>query len=238
MKKLESTLVNMVLVLTLVSAVAAALLGTMYEVTKEPIAAIEKQTLADGIKKVLLEERLTFDNLKIDTLVKNEKEFIIYTANIDGKEIGKAVKVAVQGFSPDLTVLTGFNAQGDILGYEVLKHGETPGLGAYVGTWFQKDGKSSIIGMNPSKNKLTVSKDGGEVDAITASTITSRAFLGAIKLEYDVIFGNDTNGSTGATSVQSAVSTDSASVVTDSLAVDSVTTDSSAVVESVQEEVK
>jgi electron transport complex protein RnfG len=92
--------------------------------------------------------------------------------------------------------------------------------------------------MNPSKNKLTVSKDGGEVDAITASTITSRAFLGAIRLEYDVIFGNDTNGSTGATSVQSAVSTDSASVVTDSLAVDSVATDSSAVVESVQEEVK
>lgn len=219
MKKLESTLLNMVLVLTLVSAVAAALLGTMYEVTKEPIAAIEKQTLADGIKKVLLDERLTFENLSIDTIVSNDKPFVVYTATIDGKEVGKAVKVSVQGFSPDLTVLTGFNAQGDILGYEVLKHAETPGLGAFVGTWFQKDGKSSIIGMNPSKNRLSVKKDGGELDAITASTITSRAFLNAINMEYEIVFEGETNGSTGATAQVSAPAvTDSVSAVTDSSA--------------------
>jgi electron transport complex protein RnfG len=218
MKKLESTILNMVLVLTLVSAVAAALLGTMYEVTKEPIAAIEKQTLADGIKKVLLEESLTFDNLKIDTITKNDVPFVIYTANVDGKEIGKAVKVSVQGFSPDLTVLTGFNAQGDILGYEVLKHAETPGLGAYVGTWFQKDGKSSVIGMNPSKDNLTVKKDGGAVDAITASTITSRAFLKAINMEYEAIYGDKPNGTTGATNTHTAPA-DSTVTTTDSTAV-------------------
>ena len=85
-------------------------------------------------------------------------------------------------------MLVGFNTDGDILGYTVLEHAETPGLGAKAGEWFQ----DKIIGMNPGTNNFTVSKDGGEVDAITASTITSRAFLRAIQNAYDkIIAGQD-----------------------------------------------
>ena len=205
MKKLESTLPNMVLVLTGIAIVAAALLGIMNNVTKEPIAQIERANLEEGILKVVpgassisnLEtpESLTYS---IDG---KDKELLVYSAvDANGKELGKAVKVAVQGFSPDLTVLAGFDAEGNILGYEILKHGETPGLGAQAPEWFKDQTnhpKSYIIGMNPGKNNMTVSKDGGEVDAITASTITSRGFLKAINAEYNALFKG--NASTGAT---------------------------------------
>lgn len=198
MKKLESTLPNMVIVLTGVTLVAASLLGVMQQLTKEPIAQIEKQTLADGIKKVILggaEGDLTVS--KTDTIATEKEVYIVYTANVGGKEAGKAVKTTVTGFSPNLTVLTGFDNQGNILGYEILTTAETPGLGAKAGQWFQKGQKGDIIGKNPGQCNMTVSKDGGEIDAITASTITSRAFLKAVNLEYNAIFGGDAN--TGAT---------------------------------------
>jgi electron transport complex protein RnfG len=53
------------------------------------------------------------------------------------------------------------------------------------------------VGKNPGKVNFTVSKDGGDIDAITASTITSRAFLLAIKNAYDNVCVTDAN--TGAT---------------------------------------
>ncbi len=206
MKKLESTLPNMVIVLTGISIIAAALLGVMNEVTKEPIAQIEQKNLEDGIKKVILganvEGELTVSN--IDTIVSSDGKqvFVVYTAEQNGTELGKAVKTAVQGFSPDLTVLTGFDKNGNIMGYEVLKHGETPGLGAQAPEWFkdkENNPKSYVIGLNPGEKELKVSKDGGDVDAITASTITSRAFLKAINIEYAAIFKGNVNANTGAT---------------------------------------
>jgi len=71
-----------------------------------------------------------------------------------------------------------------------LSSAETPGLGAKANTWFQKGQKGDIVGKNPGTCNFTVSKDGGEIDAITASTITSRAFLGAIKKAYDELYGD------------------------------------------------
>lgn len=200
MKKLESTLTNMVAVLTGVTLIAAALLGVMQQLTKDTIAKIEQQTLNDGIKKVILagaDGDLQVTNTE-EISDKDGNTFTVYTAEVNGAMAGKAVKTAVTGFSPNLTVLTGFDNEGNILGYEILATAETPGLGAKAGQWFQKDGKGNIIGKNPGSNNLTVSKDGGEVDAITASTITSRAFLKAVNLEYNAIFQADVN--TGATS--------------------------------------
>lgn len=102
------------------------------------------------------------------------------------------------GFGGNLKVLVGFNADGDILGYTVLEHAETPGLGAKAGEWFQKGQPGCIIGKNPGKSNFTVSKDGGDIDAITASTITSRAFLRAVQQAYNT-FKNNTDGNTSAT---------------------------------------
>ncbi len=192
----------MVLSLTGVAIVAAALLGFMHDVTAEPIRQIEQQNLENGIKKVILGSADAQESIRVEE--SSDGDFYFYKAfNDKGEQIGTAVKTAVQGFSPALTILAGFDTEGNILGYDVLSHSETPGLGANVVTWFQPSSKGNVIGKNPGKDNLTVKKDGGDVDAITASTITSRAFLRAINLEYSAIFGGgETNGNTGASNVQ------------------------------------
>lgn len=205
MKKLESTLGNMVIVLTLVSLVAAGLLAVMNEVTSEPIRLQAEQKEQNGIKKVLVigaDQAVTVAPAEVKKV--DEQEYTIYkVTDAQGNALGAAVKTSVQGFSPNLTVMVGFDAEGTIKGYEILSQAETPGLGANVPTWFQADGKGSVIGKNPAKNNLTVSKDGGEIQAITASTITSRAFLKAVNLEYNALFGaGEAHGNTGATNTQ------------------------------------
>lgn len=226
MKKLESTLPNMVIVLTAVTIIAAGLLGVMQQLTKEPIEQITKKTLEDGIKKVMLSGADGELTVTKEETLGAKGEFTVYTAESNGKLLGKAVKTAVNAFSPNFTVLTGFDTEGNILGYEILNTAETPGLGAKAGTWFQKESgeKRTVIGKNPGKNDLRVSKDGGEIDAITASTITSRAFLNAIKIEYDAIFNGQTDGSSAATAKAAPAATDSTAVaVPDSVAAEVVT---------------
>ena len=202
MKKLESTLLNMALVLTSVSLVAGALLGYMNQLTAEPIRIVEANTLSSGIKKVILggaEGELTLT--KVDTVLndKGKVDFVIYsTADASGKPLGTAVQRSENGFGGPLTVLTGFDDKGTILGYEVLKHSETPGLGAKAGEWFRN--KGNIIGRTPS-TPLKVSKDNGDVDAITASTITSRAFLKAVNASYNHLFV-ERNANSGATTTK------------------------------------
>ena len=189
MKKLESTWYNMVIVLTLIAVIAGVALGYVNELTKGPIEAIKAQQLADGIKAVLGGQELNVE--APDTL---ENGAIVYRT-----DKGTAVQASdPNGFGGTLTVLVGFDAESNILGYQVLESSETPGLGAKAGAWFQKDGKGSIIGMNPGTNNMTVSKDGGEVDAITAATISSRAFLDAVAQAYSVI-ATSTDATTAAT---------------------------------------
>ena len=99
-----------------------------------------------------------------------------------------------------MKVLVGFDKEGNILGYSILETQETPGLGAKASEWFQKDGKGCIIGKNPSTTRMGVKKgDEGDIDAITASTITSRAFLNAVQAAYQALFHGNTDGLTSAT---------------------------------------
>ena len=178
MKKLKSTWYNMAGSLTLISVVAGASLASVNEMTKGPIELIKKQTLESGIRAVLNSNDLQVQDIKS----LEDGSVIIYRT-----DKGNAVQ-ATDGnaFGGKLTVLVGFDSQGSIQGYQVLETSETPGLGAKASSWF-KEGKGSIIGKNPSKNNLTVSKDGGEVDAITASTITSRAFLRCVNDAYKAL---------------------------------------------------
>ena len=201
MKKLESTLVNMVGVLVAVCLVMGGILAFVNHVTEGPISQQAEKTLADGIKAVMMSPQLTVtasDTVK-ETIDNKECAFIVHkVAGADGKELGAAIESTTLGFGGDIKVLVGFNPMGEILGYTLLEHAETPGLGAKADKWFQKDGKASIIGMNPQK-PLSVSKDGGEVDAITASTITSRAFLKAVNQAYNVYMKKGADATSGAT---------------------------------------
>jgi electron transport complex protein RnfG len=102
------------------------------------------------------------------------------------------------GFSDNIKVLVGFNPEGEILGYTILQSSETPGLGAKADKWFQEGQKGNIIGKNLSKETLAVKKDGGNIDAITASTITSRAFLKAVNQAYNAYVNKEVDGQSGA----------------------------------------
>ena len=186
-KKLESSLLNMVLVLTGVAVVMGGILAYVNHLTEGPIAQQKEKALADGIKSVMGVDDITVS--MTDTVRQNvggkELTFILYqTQDAQKKDLGAAVESTTGGFGGDLKVLVGFDPDGKILGYTLLEHAETPGLGAKADKWFQKGEKGDIIGKDP-KEPLTVSKDGGQVDAITASTITSRAFLLAVNNAYN-----------------------------------------------------
>lgn len=187
MKKLESTWYNMAIVLTLISVIAGAALAYVNDITKEPIEQIKAQILADGIKNVLGGQDLTVQST--ETL---ESGAIVYRT-----DRGTAVQATdANAFGGNLTVLVGFDENGCIQGYTILESAETPGLGAKAGDWFQKGQKGDIIGK--TAGNLTVSKDGGDVDAITASTITSRAFLRAVNAAYAALGNESGDAQTGA----------------------------------------
>ena len=203
MKKLESSLLNMVLVLTGVAVVMGAVLAYVNHLTEGPIAEQKTKALADGIKTVMVCDDLVVTNT--DTLRQNdakgkEMTYIIYQAqDKQGQQLGAAVESTTGGFGGNLKVLVGFDLDGKILGYTLLEHAETPGLGAKADKWFQKGEKGDIIGKSPQE-PLTVSKDGGQVDAITASTITSRAFLLAVNNAYNAYKATpSSDAETGAT---------------------------------------
>ncbi len=209
MKKLESNIVNMALSLTLIAVVAAGALAWVNNVTSGPIEEINKQAIDNGIRSVILGDR----DIQFTVEAPVEREgFVFHNVNdMNGNLIGTAVESTDKnGFGGDLKVMVGFDPEGVILGYTVLEHSETPGLGAQADSWFRqesaqaesqpvvldvligspaKPGNHNIIGMNPGDDMMTVSKDGGQVDAITASTITSKAFLRAVNAAYKSVFG-------------------------------------------------
>ena len=187
MKKLESSLGNMVLVLTGVAVIMGGILAYVNHLTEGPINEQKEKALADGIKTVMVSDDVVVaktDEVKQNDPKGKELVYTIYQVqNAQGQDLGAAVESTTGGFGGDLKVLVGFDPEGKILGYTLLEHSETPGLGAKADKWFQKGQKGDIIGKTPAE-PLTVSKDGGQVDAITASTITSRAFLLAVNNAY------------------------------------------------------
>ena len=176
MKKLESSLLNMTLVLTAVTVIMGGILAAVNDITSKPIAQQKEKALADGIKAVM-----GIDNFVVaetDTLSQTDSKgkeqlFVIYTIENNGQPYGAAVESTTGGFGGDLKVLVGFDEAGNILGYTLLEHAETPGLGAKADKWFQKGEKGNIIGKNPI-TPLTVSKDGGDREDITASLLPSQ----------------------------------------------------------------
>lgn len=181
----ESTLKNMVVTLTLITLIASSVLGVIYAVTKAPIDAAQTAKINNAISKVVPE----FDNDPSADKFQKElegKSYVVYPAKKGGEIVGYAVEsFSTGGFSGRIIIMVGFNADGTINNTAVLSHAETPGLGDKM-----IEGKSNFSvqfkGKNPDDFKLLVKKDGGDVDAITASTITSRAFCDAVTSAWEV----------------------------------------------------
>ena len=188
-KKKESTLINMLLALFVITAVSGGVLGLVYGLTKDAIAEVDQKKNEAAIQAVLpLEGEITY---QADTLSYTENGITTtfpctIAKDASGIFQGAAVKTSEGGFGGKIEMMVGFLADGTIKGTSVLSHSETPGLGANMTGTF----KDQFVDKNPASFNLTVKKDGGDVDAITAATITSRAFSKAIDKAYKAFESN------------------------------------------------
>ena len=179
---MKSSLINMVVSLGIITIAAAALLSWIYTMTEQPIAEANQRNQVEAIQNVAPE----FDNDPVaeatEVVPEGETQAVkVFPARKDGKLVGAAVEsYSNTAFSGTIRLIYGFDIDGNVMGYAVMEHAETPGLGAKMDTWFAEGGKGNVVGLNAFEAPLTVSKDGGQVDAITAATITSRAFLDAL----------------------------------------------------------
>ena len=189
----------MLLSLVGICVVAGAILASVNMFTEGPIAVAKAAALEEAIKAVAPE----FDNKPTEEAylaVTSEGDSLkIYPAKKGSEVVGGAVESNTKkGFGGEVRVIVGFDIKGTILNYSVLQHAETPGLGAKMQEWFRMDkNKQSILGRTIGEGGLKVTKDGGDVDAITAATISSRAFLHAVNRAYSAFAGVD--GLTSAT---------------------------------------
>ena len=167
----------LVVVLGLITFVCALLLGVINGITKDKIAqnAVETRNAA---MSVILPEAESFADVEVSAdwtapADKNQPTITgVYEAQAGGQTIGYCVEVNPKGFGGALTLIVGINADGTVAGAQVTAHGETPGLGAKA----QSDPNwiTQFAGQ-PADGSLAVTKDGGTINAITGSTITSRA---------------------------------------------------------------
>jgi len=165
----KSNLTNMVLVLGVTCLFCSAILGGAYALTKDPIDAAAAAKTQQAIAQVL----------PYFSEVQYNEDGHYYTATEGEKLVGYAIESSVVGFGGPLSLIVGITPDGVVYNTSVLAHSETPGLGAKCNT----DAKfmAQWKGFDPSVKSLSVKKDGGDVDAITASTITSRAYALAVE---------------------------------------------------------
>lgn len=176
---MKSTLLNMVSVLAGICLVASACVGAVYTITAEPIAQAKAQATIDALSNVLPAfDENTRTELTLDLPV------AVYTATKGGEVVGYAVETMTKnGFGGAIRMMVGFLPSGEVYNVNVLEQAETPGLG----TKMCDEGNpliESFKGRNPADMKMSVTKDGGDVQALTAATISSRAYVDAMSRAY------------------------------------------------------
>lgn len=178
---MESSLKNMVLVLFTITLLSSAAVGGVYMLTEEPIAQAKMAAVNNALKQVLPEyEATTSQDIEVNAL-----PIKVHTATVADKAVGYAVEsISKNGFGGEVRLMVGFDTEGTILNINVLEQKETPGLG----TKMADEGNvllASLKDKNAAQINLTVKKDGGDIDALTAATISSRAYAEAVAVAYE-----------------------------------------------------
>lgn len=179
---MKSSLKNMLLSLTGLSVLVGAALGIVNEATQEPIAEARQAVRRDALTEILP----PFNNNPSQE-VYQANGLSVYPATEDSQPVGWAVEsFSDNGFGGRIDVIAAFDTQGRLTGYKVMSHAETPGLGAKMGDWFCMQGTAhNVIGTTAP---VAVKADGGDIDAITGATITSRAFAEALNRGRETVF--------------------------------------------------
>lgn len=178
---MESSLKNMVLVLFTITLISSAAVGGVYLITKEPIEQAKVAAVNQALMQVLPKyEQTTSQTIEVATL-----PIVAHTATVADKTVGYAVEsMSKNGFGGTVRLMVGFDTEGTILNINVLEQKETPGLG----TKMADEGNpllTSLKDKNASQINMTVKKDGGDIDALTAATISSRAYAEAVAIAYE-----------------------------------------------------
>ena len=178
---------RLVIVLTCISLLAALALTGVYALTKGPIEQGQLEKKQKALQAVLPDyEGSVRDTVIVDA--DNEEIPVHLAIGKDGELCGAGIETYTKkAFAGRFDLMVGFDAEGTIVNTEVIKAGETPGLGDKINK--DKDGNGWALQFNhqnPADFKLVVRKDGGDVDAITAATISSRAYCDAVQRAYDI----------------------------------------------------
>ncbi|MCK5135719.1 MAG: RnfABCDGE type electron transport complex subunit G [Bacteroidales bacterium] len=186
MAKKESTFLTMVTTLFVITLVAAGLLGSVFALTKEPIRLAELKKKNEAIRVVVP----GFDNepsQEVQKVYVDGDTLYFYLARKGDEILGTAVETFTnEGFSGEFKLMVGFSPDGSIIDIAVIKHAETPGLGDKMER-DKSDFSVQFTGKHPESFNLAVKKDRGDVDAITASTVTSRAYCDAVQRAYNAL---------------------------------------------------
>lgn len=176
---------RLVIVLTCISLLAALALTGVYALTKGPIEKGQKEKKEKALQSVLpAYEGTVRDTVVVDA--DNEQIPVHLAIGKDGELCGAGIEIYTKkAFSGRFDLMVGFDAEGTIVNTEVLKASETPGLGDKINK-DKSDFAKQFNHQSPADFKLVVKKDGGDVDAITAATISSRAYCDAVQRAYDV----------------------------------------------------
>lgn len=200
---MKSTLFNMVAVLFTITLIASAGVGAVNMITEEPIAAAKQAATTAALANVLP----AFDENAVSEQEIDGLPIKVYTATSGEAVVGYAVETMTKnGFGGAIRLMVGFLPDGEIYNVNVLEQAETPGLG----TKMCDEGNaliSSIKDKNAFAIEFKVKKDGGELDALTAATISSRAYYDAVaraKAAYLVASGKQewADGVSGATTTE------------------------------------
>jgi len=162
---------KLIVVLTVICAVCSAVLAAVYGKTKDPIERSLELRTVNAATKVMPQG--------LSAPEKRDVDGVTFFVAKQGDRVGG---VAVEGSSKNgyggtVVLMVGLSAEGKLVDYQKLVANETPGLGSkMVSDVFRKP----LLG-RPVKSDWRVKKDGGDVDAITAATISSRAALECIR---------------------------------------------------------
>ena len=191
----KDSFVNMVVTLFVITAIPAVLLGFVYKFTKEPIEQAKKIKLSNSIDLVV-PGASTAEINQFSVMPETGKDSLtFYEVVSENKIIGTAVQTySDNAFGGRITIMVGFKPDGTIIDNDVLEHSETPGLGDKASK-SKSDWNSQFKDKNPKEFNINLKKDGGEVDAITAATISSRAYIDALQRAYDAFIKYYTNSS-------------------------------------------
>lgn len=169
----------MVLSLTGICLGGALLVGVTHRLTKDIIAQGKMNAQTESMLVLLPEFDNNPSSERIDVEVDGEN-IGVFVGRKGSEIVGYAVEsITRAGYSGVIRIMVGFDIGGYITNIVVLEQSETPGLGAKI----TEDGnplKLSFVGNTPADLQMSVRRDGGDIDAITASTITSRAYTQAV----------------------------------------------------------